>query len=252
MITNVGKLAVWPHSRKLPHMPVPLTHVYTSPPMVDYWLRPLPPNAVKKLFSEAFWKTAAAKYGPQALRLEGDVPKISLVPEFRRKADLTRLFGKQSGTWMWADRDKLNNTGYALIVDYLDMLVQKRIGAVWSRKRWHYERKRWPFMDEELLNITALISEASADFARAFQLLTAPSSRKAEIVAARDKTWHRKGLPGNDVDRPRPTLEGLEREGICPLLCLFIISFFLSVPSWPSNEVAAIPADVVEDTATMA
>jgi len=206
-------LSVWPKTRECPHDGGSLTDTTSSTAVVDSWQRPLPVRAIRSLFSESFWKTTIPRYGLAALRLDNQIPIISIEPVFRRRREFAREFGKQSGTWMWSVRAKLMTGGYHVIAEYLDHLVRARLGPLWSRKRWHYERKRWPDMDTECLSIKRRVGQAGSEFTKAFQLLTAPRETTVAILDQRNAEWTRQALLQGIIHGAQPTLDDVERSG---------------------------------------
>ena len=97
---NIAQMTLWPFNAAPHSRGDPKTYLLTSPATPDFWRRTLPTRAVKRMFTEAFWRTGFAKYGTQSLRLDGERSQVTIRLRYSRHKDLRRAFGRKSVTWM--------------------------------------------------------------------------------------------------------------------------------------------------------
>lgn len=117
----------------------------------------VPVAMMSRLYSEDFWSTDVAKYSHQALRFSvhewgGKSLRSSFYLSFTPRRDLLKAFRSRTA-WPWLSRSvtMLSQVGEDVLSEYIYHRAMRSAGAAVTRRRLHYERRRWRHSDTAIV-----------------------------------------------------------------------------------------------------
>lgn len=117
----------------------------------------VPVAMMSRLYSEDFWSTDVAKYSHQALRFPvhewaGKPLRSSFYLSFTPRRDLLKAFRSKTA-WPWLSRSvtMLSQVGEDALSEYIYHRAMRSAGAAVTRRRLHYERRRWRHSDAAIV-----------------------------------------------------------------------------------------------------
>lgn len=127
------------------------------PPTMVRRVTAVPVAMMSRLYSEDFWSTDVAKYSHQALRFpvhewRGKPLRSSFYLSFTPRRDLLKAF-RSKAAWPWLSRSvtMLSQVGEDALSEYIYHRAMRAAGAAVTRRRLHYERRRWRHSDAAIV-----------------------------------------------------------------------------------------------------
>lgn len=123
------------------------------PPTMVRRVTAVPVAMMSRLYNEGFWSVDVAKYSHQALKFPvhewaGRPLRSSFYLSFTPRRDLLRAF-RSRAAWPWLSRSvsMLGQVGEDVLSEYIYHRAMTTAGPAVTRRRLHYERRRWRHSD---------------------------------------------------------------------------------------------------------
>lgn len=158
------------------------------PPTMVRRVTAVPVGMMSRLYDEGFWSVFVAKYSHQALKFpvhewDGRPLMSSFYLSFTPRRDLLRAF-RSRAAWPWLSRSvsMLGQVGEDVLSEYIYHRAMSTAGPAVTRRRLHYERRRWRHSDAGI----AARSQEMARLRAASRALLAGNSQAVGGAAALD------------------------------------------------------------------
>ncbi|KAL2286534.1 hypothetical protein FJTKL_06891 [Diaporthe vaccinii] len=165
------------------------------PPTMVRRVTALPVAMMSRLYNEGFWSVDVAKYSHQALKFPvhewaGRPLRSSFYLSFTPRRDLLRAF-RSRAAWPWLSRSvsMLGQVGEDVLSEYIYRRAMGTAGPAVTRRRLHYERRRWRHSDAAIAarsrEVTRL-RDASRALLAGYQTADSPADGAAALGAYLD------------------------------------------------------------------